>query len=456
VKTPRIVVLGVAVLPLLLALLAPLSLFSLGAGVTSCKASDASGKGAAGSASQGGGKGGKAGLSFAVDVMKVESQKIDYVVQAPGTLDAFERVQITSRVAGVVDKVSFREGQEIKKGDVLVVIESERFQLAVNSAKASYDRTSSLLADAEAQVARREGATKDHPGLITGEELATYKTKVLTAKADVALAAEALKVAQVNLRDAFVRAPMGGIVQTRTVETGQYVNTGFLMATLLRTDPMLLRFQVEPRDAPRLKTDMTVGFTMRETQRAYSAKITLVAGAAEMATHTVAVVAEVVDEGHKYWLRPGSFCDVTIDVGGTREAPLIPRTAARATDHGYIVYVVENDVAAERVVTLGMNTKNGWIEVRSGLVAGDMLVVQGAEALSTGVKVRTNKVSPSPSAAPSASGSSGAGEPGSSGSSGGSGADAAPSGSRSGAGAGSASGRPRGGRAGAAGAKSAP
>jgi RND family efflux transporter MFP subunit len=279
VKNPRIA-LGAAALPLLLSLAAPLS---LGVGATSCKPADSGGKGAAGSASQGGGKGGKGGLSFAVDVMKVESQKIDYIVQAPGTLDAFERVQITSRVAGVVDKVSFREGQEIKKGDVLVVIESERYQLAVNSAKASHDRTASLLADAEAQVARREGATKDHPGLITGEELATYKTKVLTAKADVALAAEALKVAQVNLRDAYVRAPMGGIVQTRTVETGQYVNTGFLMATLLRTDPMLLRFQVEPRDAPRLKPDMLVGFTMRETQRAYQAKITLVAGAAEMA-----------------------------------------------------------------------------------------------------------------------------------------------------------------------------
>jgi alanine dehydrogenase len=166
-----------------------------------------------------------------------------------------------------------------------------------------------------------------------------------------------------------------------------------------------------------------------------------------MATHTVAVVAEVVDEGHKYWLRPGSFCDVTIDVGGTREAPLVPRTAARATDHGYIIYVVENDAAVERTVTLGMNTKNGWIEVRSGLAAGDMLVVQGAEALSTGVKVKANKVTPSPFAAPSASVSNGS-----------NGVDAAPSGapSQSPSGAGSASGRPRGGRTGAPGAKSSP
>jgi RND family efflux transporter MFP subunit len=359
--------------------------------LASCSRGDATtSKGATAGSAQAG-RGGRA-LSFAVDVMTVESRKVDYIVESPGTLDAFERVQVTARVAGVVDKVNFREGQQVKKGDVLVVIESERYELAVNSAKATLDKAGATLADAEAQVARREGASADHPGLIPGEELATYKTKVLTAKADVALATEALKVAQVNLRDAFVRAPMGGVVQTRTIETGQYVQAGYLMATLLQNDPMLLRFQVEPSEAPRLKPEMITSFTMRETQRTYQAKITLVAGAAEAATHTVAVVAEVIDEGHKYWLRPGSFCDVTIDVGGTREAPLIPRTAARATDHGYVVYVVNGDVAEERVVTLGMNTKDGWIEVRSGLKAGDELVVQGAEALTSGVHVKANKV----------------------------------------------------------------
>ena len=59
----------------------------------------------------------KAGAVYAVDVMSVESKKVDYIVTAPGTIDAFEHVQITARVAGVVDKVNFAEGQEVKKGD---------------------------------------------------------------------------------------------------------------------------------------------------------------------------------------------------------------------------------------------------------------------------------------------------------------------------------------------------
>jgi multidrug efflux system membrane fusion protein len=345
-------------------------------------------------------RGAGAAVAFAVDVMPVVAKTVDYIVQAPGTLEAFERIQVTARVSGVVDKVNFSEGQDVKKGDVLAVIDSERFQLAVNSAKAGLEKVQASQKDTEAMVARREGASADHPGLIPGEELATYQTKTLTAKADTAVANESLKVAQLNLRDAFVRAPIDGVIQTRTVETGQYVNTGYLMATLLRADPLLLRFQVEPDYAPRLKPGMPVSFTLRETQGDFKAKITLVAAAADAATHTVAVTAQVDSDNKKYWLRPGSFCSVSIDVGAKREAPVIPRLATRATDHGYIVYVVQNDVAAEKVVTLGMNTKDGWVEVRSGLTAGELLVVRGVESLTNGAKVNASKVDSLDPAAP--------------------------------------------------------
>jgi membrane fusion protein, multidrug efflux system len=356
-------------------------------GLASCKHDDAAATPDKGGRAPRGG-----GAAFAVDVMPTEAKTVDYTVQAPGTLDAFERVQVTTRVAGVVDRVAFTDGQNVKKGDTLVVIDSERFQLAVNSAKAALAKAAAAQKDTEAMAGRREGASEQHPGLIPTEEVETYKTKSLTAQADTAVAAEALKVAQANLRDSFVRAPIEGTIQTRTVETGQYVNAGYLMATLLRSDPMLLRFQVEPQDAPRLKPAMPVSFTMRETQTQYMAKITLVAAAADPTTHTVGVTAEVDTENKKYWLRPGSFCDVTIDVGASRQAVVIPRAATRATDHGYVVYVVEGGAAVEKVVTLGMNTKDGWVEVRNGLAPGELLVVRGVEALTSGALVKASKV----------------------------------------------------------------
>lgn len=340
-------------------------------------------------------KGGRAGGNttvFPVDILEVESKQVAYVVTAPGTVEAFERVQVTARVAGAVDRVAFQEGQEVKKGTTLVVIDSERFLLSVNSAKAALAKTQAALQDSEAMVARRQGASDQHPGLIPGEELATYKTKTLTAQADVAVAQENLKVAELNLRDSSVRSPIDGVIQTRTVETGQYVNTGYVMATLLRSDPMLLKFQVEPQDAPRIKPGMTATFTMRETQRAFKAKIVLTEGSADPDTHMVNVTGQVEADNHRYWLRPGSFCDVQLDIGATRNAPIIPRSATRATDHGYVTYVANGDTVEERVLTFGMNTKEGWVEVKSGLKAGEWIVVRGAEALKPGAKVRASKV----------------------------------------------------------------
>jgi RND family efflux transporter MFP subunit len=369
-----------------------------GAAGLSCKGSggkaDPSAAGAGGAGK--GGKGGKGGATggFAVDLMDLEAKKLDYVVTAPGSIEAFERVQVTARVAGVVDKVAFVDGQSVKKGDVLVLIDSERYRLGVNSARAQLAKSEAAQKDTEAMVARREGASEQHPGLIPGEELETYRTKSLTAKADTAVSAEAVKVAELNLRDSAVRAPIEGVIQTRTVETGQYVQAGYVMATLLRQSPLLLRFPVEPQDAPRLKVGMGASFTLRETQRTFTAKITLVSAAADPQTHLVGVTAEVDDTDHKYWLRPGSFVDVSVDVGASRDAVVVPRSAVRATDHGYVGFVVDGDTAHERVVGLGMSTKDGWVEVRTGLKAGEKLVVRGAEALTEGAKVKVGRAAP--------------------------------------------------------------
>lgn len=373
-------------------------------GVVSCKGGD---KATAAGDNAGGGKrgmrgGGEGGVAFAVDALEVKAQKLEYIVTAPGTIEAFERVQVTSRVAGIVDRVAFSEGQTVKKGDTLVVIDSERFRLSVNSARAALEKAQAAQKDVEGQVLRREGVMAKNPGLIPGEELESYRTKSLTAKADTAVAAENVKIAELNLRDSFVRATIDGVIQTRTVETGQYVQAGYVMATLLRENPMLLRFQVEPLEAPRLKPGMAVRFTMRETQREFSAKIKLTAGAADPTTHMVGITAEVDTTDHQYWLRPGSFCDVFVDVGATREASVIPRSATRATDRGYVAYVLdaEGDQAEERVLKLGMSTKDGWVEVRDGLKPGDWVVVRGAEALTPGARVRVTKVSSMDAGAP--------------------------------------------------------
>lgn len=349
--------------------------------------SKSSGGGAAAASGKGGHARGSA-VEFPVEVAPIDMRQIGYVITAPGSINAFEQVQVTARVAGAVDKVSFTEGANVTAGQVLASIESDRYQVAVDQAKAAVAKATASEAQAEAQLARRAGANEAHPGLVTGEDIATFQTNVQTAKADVMAANEGVKVAQLNLRDSYVRAPITGTIQTRTVETGQYLTPGAVLATLLQRDPLLLKFQVTEQDAPRLKPGMPANLSMRESANSYTASINLVAGSADPVSHLVSITALIDDKEHKYWLRPGAFCDVSIPVGGTRPAAVVPEGAIRASEKGFLAYVIQGNIAKERVVTEGMHTPGGLVEITTGLNAGDLLVLVGAEPLSDGSTVK--------------------------------------------------------------------
>ena len=333
------------------------------------------------------GKGGPP--AFPVETTKVATRTVEYSVSAVGSVEAFEKVQVTARVAGVVEQVKFVEGESVEAGTPLVEIEPRRYQLAVEAARANVQKAEAAKADAEAALARRKAVTEKNPGLIPGEEIATFATRVQTAAADVAQARSALDQAELNLRDAFVRAPVAGRIETRTVTTGQYVSPGGVLATLVRRDPLLLRFQVPSEDARNLRPGLVARFRVPGDQGEFRARITHVAGAAETSSRMVAVTAQV-DDPRRAALRPGAFADVTVPVGGVAHAAVIPQTAIRPSERGFLAYVVEDGKARERVLTLGLRTTEGLVEVKAGLRSGEELVVRGAEALRDGLAVKVS------------------------------------------------------------------
>ncbi|HEU4725479.1 MAG TPA: efflux RND transporter periplasmic adaptor subunit [Candidatus Eisenbacteria bacterium] len=338
---------------------------------------------------KGGGKGGGRASAFPVEVVPVEERKVEYEVHAVGSVEAFEIVRVTARVPGAVEAIRFKEGDRVEENQVLVSIEPMRYQLALEEAKSNLQKSEAALGEAEAGLARRVGVNEKTPGLIPGEEVGTWRTRLATAQADVAASKAAVAIAERNARDARAFAPVAGTIQTRDVQTGMYVQPGTLLTTLVRREPLLLRFQVPEDDASRLSPGFVARFTVRNIPGERRARITLVGASADPATRMTAVTAEVVRPDGA--LRPGAFAEVTVPIGGAKSAPVVPETAVRPSERGFVAYIVKGGVAHERLVTLGLRTADGRIEVKQGLAAGDSLVVRGAEALSEGAAVRLPK-----------------------------------------------------------------
>jgi len=331
-------------------------------------------------------------IEFPVEVAPVEARRVEYAVSAVGSIEAFERVEVTARVPGAVERIHFVEGRSVGPGTLLVEIEPERYRLAVRSAKAVLEKAFAAKAEAETGLNRREGVNQRNPALVKEEDLDTWRTRVRTAEAEAAQARSSLELAELNLREAHVRAPVSGVIQTRNVQTGQYVQPGATLATLERREPLLLRFRVPEQDSALVKTGLPVRFKVGESRDEYAASITHVAASADQGSRMVAVTARVTDP-KRGELRPGAFAQVTVPIAAAASAPVVPETAVRPSERGFLGFVVEDGVAHERVLTLGLRTVDGRVEVRSGLRPGELLVVRGGEALRDGASVRVSRAS---------------------------------------------------------------
>ncbi|HEX3134914.1 MAG TPA: efflux RND transporter periplasmic adaptor subunit [Planctomycetota bacterium] len=341
-----------------------------------------------------GGKPKKGDLRYPVQVEAVSERAVNFSIAAVGSVAAFETVAVTARVAGAVEKVSFQEGETATPDRILVEIEPERYRLAVTSAKAVLARMQAAVTDADGSLTRREAVNRDNPGLVRDEDLQNARAKSASARADQEEAKAALAIAELNLRDALVRSPIDGVLQTREVATGQYVQPGTRLATVVRRDPLLLRFRVPEGDAAALRDGLTLTFTTTDGGP-FTAITSLVAGTADPVSRLVEVTARITEgdaksaTGH---LRPGAFAQVTIPVGDPQRFPVIPLTAVRPSELGFVAFLAEKrddrEVAVRKVLTLGLRTADRQVAVRAGLSVGERLIVRGAEALEDGSLLR--------------------------------------------------------------------
>ncbi|HEX6738122.1 MAG TPA: efflux RND transporter periplasmic adaptor subunit, partial [Vicinamibacteria bacterium] len=308
------------------------------------------------------------GLS--VRVAPVAVQDVVYEIKAVGSLEAEELVQITAEVEGAVAAVRFHEGDRVGPQTVLARIDPDRYRLEAQRAEAGFQKASADAERSRAELKRREELAAQQ--LVAAEELNRVRAEAAQLVAEAEATRAARDLAQQSLRKSEVRAPRAGVINTRTVETGQFVRTGTALATLVDVSRLRLRFKVSEGESLRAREGQPVAFRVSALgARAFQATVYHVSEVADPATRQVEVLAWVKNPGE---LKPGFFAEVTLASETRKAAVVVPEAAIQASERGFVAYVVEGEKARQRPVQIGLRTGTGVVEILSGVAAGELVV----------------------------------------------------------------------------------
>ncbi len=318
-----------------------------------------------------------------------------------GRFQAVETVEIRARVSGFIDKVQVNEGQLVKQGDLLFVIDQRPFQLAVEQAAADVARAQAKLEIATADVQRAAPLVESQT--LTGREYDTRKSTQRDAAGQVASAQAALKTAQLNLEWTEVRAPIAGRISDRRVDAGNLITGGPNGATLLSVivsiDPIHFVFDGSEADflhylrlaragARPSSRDAQNPVSVRladETEFVHQGRMDFVDNTINPKTGTIR--GRAVFDNKDGFLTPGFFGRLRL-FGGTHDALLVPDSAIASDQSRKIVFTVAGDgTVGVKLVELGPII-DGLRVIRSGLAASDRIVIDGLPRARPGQKVR--------------------------------------------------------------------
>lgn len=338
-----------------------------------------------------------------VSVATVEQRELVSWAEFSGRLEAIERVEIRSRVSGVVEQVHFAQGALVRQGDLLVTIDQAPYL-------AEFERAQAQLLAAEARVALAQTEHERGQRLMSTQnvsqrDLDARLNALREAQANERAARAALQSARLNLDYTQIRAPIAGRIGRLEVTVGNLVAAGAnapLLTTLVSVDPVYAGFNADegsllkalatlpaeaPRDLKRIPVQMT---TATNEAAPISGHLNFVDNGIDAATGTVRVRA--LFDNRDGALMPGQF--VRLRMGQARSAPaLVINERAVGTDQNKkFVFVVGKDHKVQwREVTLG-TAAEGLRIVTSGLEAGEQIVVNGLQRIRPGATVAPEQV----------------------------------------------------------------
>ncbi|MGL4728784.1 MAG: efflux RND transporter periplasmic adaptor subunit [Bosea sp. (in: a-proteobacteria)] len=318
------------------------------------------------------------------------ARKITLWDEYTGRFEATEQVEIRARVSGFIDQIHFRDGQMVKKGDLLFSIDPRPYQLAAEASKAEVARAKAQVQLAVNEVERAEGLTRNQT--ITARDVDQRRANLSSARASQAAAEANLKSAELNLEWSQVRAPIDGRISDKRVDTGNLISGGQSGATLLTTivklDPIHFVFDASESDYIRYSRLAASGqrpsgreSTNPVAVRLADEKVWTRTGRMDFVDNAInarsgTIRGRAIFDNKDAFLAPGTFGRMRL-FGGETDALLVPDTVIVSDQTRKIVLVIgpENKLQP-RMVELGPIV-DGLRVVKSGLKPDDRVMLSG-------------------------------------------------------------------------------
>ena len=363
----------------LLAVLLALSLSACGQG-------DAQEKAAAG-------KGAPAG-PLAVAAIEVSPRAVPVTFEAVGRAEGSRDVQVRARIAGILEKQMFVEGDSVKAGQPLFRIERAPFEIELAQARAALAQERARSELAQQELARLKGLADRRA--ISQKEADQAASNARQSAAALQMAQARLRKAELDLSYTTVNAPIGGVTGRALQSVGTLVqptNDSALLTTITRGDPIWVRFSLSEAEYARLRSlgekDIQIAVELADG-RTYAEKgrLNFAGSTVDGTTGTVQMRAELPNPQGE--LLPGQYLRVRV-IAGTEQAIVVPQTAVMQNETGRFVWIAGADgKAAPRSIRAGQWLGEGWV-VHEGLQAGDTVIVDNLARLRPGVPIQVKK-----------------------------------------------------------------
>ena len=334
-----------------------------------------------------------------VSVLNIQPQSVNFSENLPARVQAFRTAEIRPQVGGIIEKVLFTQGSEVKAGQALYKINSEIFQADVNSNQASLNKAEAEVARLKVQLARYEQLLPSNA--ISKQEVSNAQAEYRQALADVAQMKALLTRQNLNLQYATVRAPISGRIGQSFVTEGALVSQGDTntMATVQQIDKVYVDVKQSISEYERLQVALQSGELSANNEKTVrisnshgqpykvSAKMLFEDINVDPETGDVTIRIEVQNPERK--LLPGMYVRVNIDRASVPQALLVPAQAIQRNINGDPqVYVINAKGTADiRPIELGQQYEQYYI-ANKGLKTGDKVVVEGIERIQANQKLQ--------------------------------------------------------------------